>query len=42
MNTMRHGLFGLLISLTGCAAYYPQAGGYGYGVDQGHGWGAVR
>ncbi|MEI6113420.1 MAG: hypothetical protein WCP99_02530 [Burkholderiales bacterium] len=38
MNTMRHGLFGLLISLTGCAAYYPQAGGYGYGVDQGYGY----
>ena len=36
MNTMRTGLFGLLISLAGCAAYYPQAGGYGYG--QGYGY----
>ena len=40
MNTMRNGLFGLMISLTGCAAYYPQAGGYGYGYgyDQGYGY----
>ena len=36
MNTMRNGLFGLLISLTGCVAYYPQAGGYGYGQAYGY------
>jgi len=40
MKTMRNGLFGLLISLTGCAAYYPQASGYGYGYDQGYGYAA--
>ena len=31
MNTMRNGLFGLLVSLAGCTAYYPQSAGYGYG-----------